>query len=488
MVDEAKDHDATSSNGTAPRFASAPLTASSPIEEAVIVEEQITPHPQAPKTPTNSAAAPTPTAESDSVQAIRVAPPSLRPQTPPTPEVSHDESPTPPEASTETHVHRASVIPPISTVIDIGEIDAPPTSAIAPSVPSPQPNTSPVRENMANILKSVKLPERFDQKGAADPKAAPNAGQSTKVVTEIITPKMNIEAAERNPVSSLHTLKHDLQDISREQKVSLVHAVSLEEDRRAHARETETPAVQQRSKRTFVMLFAVLFLLTIGGGIFAITVSMAQKPSQVPPALSSPSLLFAEDSVVLPLTKSSSVELRRALGDGRTALNKTLGSITRVVPVVTTINQDGTKSEVPATLTEYLKGVGARAPDDLLRALDNQFFLGIHSIGENAPLIVVPVISYERAFAGMLAWERNLNADLVPLFTQVPTLINESGLPQTRIYQDLVMRNHDVRALKDDRGEIQLYYAFPNQDILVIAESPYSFVEILSRLQAQRNL
>ena len=55
-------------------------------------------------------------------------------------------------------------------------------------------------------------------------------------------------------------------------------------------------------------------------------------------------------------------------------------------------------------------------------------------------------------------------------------------------YEDLVMRNYDVRALKDDAGEIQLYYSFPTQNILIIAESPYSFPEILSRLQASRQL
>ncbi len=50
------------------------------------------------------------------------------------------------------------------------------------------------------------------------------------------------------------------------------------------------------------------------------------------------------------------------------------------------------------------------------------------------------------------------------------------------------MRNYDVRALKDDAGQIQLYYSFPTRDILIIAESPYSFGEILSRLRADRRL
>jgi hypothetical protein len=50
------------------------------------------------------------------------------------------------------------------------------------------------------------------------------------------------------------------------------------------------------------------------------------------------------------------------------------------------------------------------------------------------------------------------------------------------------MLNYDVRELKDDSGNVVLYYSFPTPNILVIAESPHSFTEVLSRLQAQREL
>jgi len=110
-------------------------------------------------------------------------------------------------------------------------------------------------------------------------------------------------------------------------------------------------------------------------------------------------------------------------------------------------------------------------------------------VDKNAPILIIPVTSHDHAFAAMLEWEKNLNADLSPLFTAVPTLKqDQNGLPVERTYEDLVMRNYDVRALKDDAGTIELYYSFPTQNILVIAESPYSFAEILSRLQAGRQL
>ena len=89
----------------------------------------------------------------------------------------------------------------------------------------------------------------------------------------------------------------------------------------------------------------------------------------------------------------------------------------------------------------------------------------------------------------MLAWEATINEDLSPFFTLVPSLsTDENGLLVRRQFEDNVMRNYDVRILIDDTGAVKLLYSFPTRDILVIAESPYSFTEILSRLRASRQL
>jgi hypothetical protein len=101
----------------------------------------------------------------------------------------------------------------------------------------------------------------------------------------------------------------------------------------------------------------------------------------------------------------------------------------------------------------------------------------------------VTVSSYERAFAAMLEWERTINTDLSPIFAPVPMqTISQSGVVVERAFEDSIIRNFDVRMLKDESGNVQLYYSFPTRDILIIAESPYSFPEILARLRADRRL
>jgi hypothetical protein len=308
---------------------------------------------------------------------------------------------------------------------------------------------------------------------------------------------------EKTTVAPVHTLKDDLQHVVREQKISVVRAVSLEEERRhrlpapagAPGRTEDfqappqTPAQAQRSKRTLSILFSVLLLLVLGGAALGGVYLIAQQRAGSTPAPTAQSILFAESTAALPIGTQSASDIKRVLANARAGAHGTLGSITRILPVVNATAADGTTTARPATFAEFMNAIGAGAPDDLLRAAGGDFFFGIHTVDKNAPVIVVPITSYDHAFAAMLSWEPAMNAGLSPVFTALPAQTTDSnGLPQNRTFEDVVMRNYDVRALKDDAGNVQLYYSFPTQNILIIAESPYSFAEVLSRLQAERKL
>ncbi len=384
------------------------------------------------------------------------------------------------------------------------EVPTPPVTSPKPIAPSAPLNPMPPKPaaldtDIAKILEGVKLPERRNSEKPAGAEAislqpvqeeTPSPPAATPMERIMTTPR-SAEEKQRDSVSAVHTLKNDLQNVVRDQKVSVVRAVSLEEDRRARATKEpeEAPAAQRRSKRTFAIIFTVVLLSLLGvGAVFAVYAIMGKRAIAPPPEMDA-SILFAEQSVVLPLSHSSPGDVKRALAEGRMSSAGTLGSIARIIPTLTITNPDNTEEEVPASFAQFMRGIGATPPDELIRALGNDFFFGIHTVDENAPLMIVPVTSYDHAFAGMLAWENTLNADLTPIFTSVPNLItSQSGIPSKRTFQDLVMRNYDVRALKDDGGEIQLYYSFPSQRMLVIAESPYSFTEILSRLQAGQKI
>jgi hypothetical protein len=360
--------------------------------------------------------------------------------------------------------------------------------------PAPLPE-KPLGDDIEHILATIKIPERRDFKAAADTKKY-----------EVIVPKGEDKAAgaivppadpAKQPaehassiVAPLRTLKDDLQSIVRDKKISLVRAVTLEEEKKQgqqHLEPEQKDIRTKRSRRTMGILFAAGIFIVLGGGALFGVFYVAQEQAAVPAPPQS-SILFAERTLIFSLDKQSAQNLKNALAQERTKQLGSLGSITRIVPMIAATGTSGTSQEVPATLSQFFSALGMNPPQELMSATGPQFFFGFHIVDTNAPLFVIPVTSYDHAFAGMLAWEPTMDQDLAPVFTSVSATIQVNGLPAQRTFQDEVLRNYDVRELTDDQGNVVLYYSFPTPNILVIAQSPYSFTEILSRLQAEREL
>jgi hypothetical protein len=372
---------------------------------------------------------------------------------------------------------------------------APRTPTPAPASVESSPGEEPLKADIAKILKDIKLPERRSLPGA-EPKEPTTIPISTvlgesmpEATTEPSAPTQQAKPVPpQNPtgVNAVHTLKHDLQGVVHDQKISYVRAVALEQEKKRPAEGVQTPAAAPRAQRTLGIVFAALLLLFLGGAALAGVYFVAKQNAAIPEDPSRESLVFAEQTVTFPIDGTQPSALKAQLREARLASNASLGSITRIVPV---IGADETGAGRAAGLHDFLTAIGARAPVELLRALEDEFFFGIHTVDENAPVIVIPVISYDRAFASMLEWEHTLNEDLAPAFSPLPRLTaGEDGIPTQRRFADIVMRNYDVRALTDDAGIVQLYYSFPTRGVLIIAESPYSFTELLNRLQAGRKL
>ena len=291
-----------------------------------------------------------------------------------------------------------------------------------------------------------------------------------------------------SPVVSLHTMKGDLQDAVKRDHISTVRAAAMEAQKRAEtqAPPAVAPVIARKSHRTLFLTVSIFVFLSLGSAaLYAAYFVTTQTRS---PAAHSSSILFAEQQTALPLDGKRADELKQSLATMTLSQGNGNGSILQIIPV---ISDTGTTQTRAATLQEFLYAIGVHPPDELLRALSSQFFFGIHATDIPSPVFVIPVISYDHAFAGMLSWEPDIDGQLAPLFKQVsPYLpaVSTSSMPVARTFEDAVMRNYDVRVLKDDTGSVVLYYSFPNPNILIIAASPNTFPEVLSRLQAQRRL
>src|SRR3989344_9056352 len=349
------------------------VTGSSPEPEARIIEETIIKPPE--RLPAEK-----PSASPENVQApLASTPPEPVPQIPKIPNVG---------------VPVAGVPPPL------------PPSYVAGDSAEEQ-------KRISSILEEAKLPERREPPASEkvlEPKKFDTAlgGAFEPAQKQEITPQQPQQSRPlpeevASSVSPLRTLKNDLQEIVREKKISLVRAVALEQEKRRDGAGYGLEQRQALPRRHTGALFAIALLLVLGGAALGGVYFIMSERSEAPVDTTGSSLLFAESTVSLPLGNESPLELKRLLAQARTSGSATLGSITHIVPTERITTEEGTEIVQETSLAYFWGRMGAQPPEDLLRALSSDFFFGIHTVDENAPLFVIPVLSYERAFAGMLA-------------------------------------------------------------------------------------
>jgi len=169
-------------------------------------------------------------------------------------------------------------------------------------------------------------------------------------------------------------------------------------------------------------------------------------------------------------------------------------------------------------ITEELPGgyvLGAlqlSAPDILVRNIGKESTLGAVGAGGSTSLFMIfSVLSYERTFAGMLAWEPTILSSLSQFYLEyplppapAPTIATTTKLVKgkrviatTTIeapapvytppqFTDEVTANHNVRALKDAYGNTVLLYGYTDKQTLVVARNEAAFAIVLNRLTATK--
>ncbi len=142
--------------------------------------------------------------------------------------------------------------------------------------------------------------------------------------------------------------------------------------------------------------------------------------------------------------------------------------------------EDGT----PADLESILATLGFRIGGASIRNIREMAFGGAY--GE--PFIVLNTTSFDTAFAGLLAWEESMSADLAPLFG---TPVFESFNPEIRTntqtspayFKDIIASNKNARLLVDENGDDRIVYTFVDQSTIVITTTREALANILENIR-----
>ncbi|HWU24334.1 MAG TPA: hypothetical protein VN086_01100, partial [Candidatus Paceibacterota bacterium] len=142
-----------------------------------------------------------------------------------------------------------------------------------------------------------------------------------------------------------------------------------------------------------------------------------------------------------------------------------------------------------------IRSMNLSAPDILLRNIDDTSTVGVIRAGsESRPFMILKVNSYERTFAGMLAWEPTMAQDLASFYPPYPPAASTTATssvavatPPSTTFTDAVVANYDVRILRDASGRSLLLYGYRGKDTLIIARDEAAFSALLARLSASGN-
>ncbi|MHB1086533.1 MAG: hypothetical protein ACYCZ0_02170, partial [Minisyncoccota bacterium] len=177
-------------------------------------------------------------------------------------------NPTPDTGGIPTAPAGAAQSNPLNAPVSVG--------STSPIPPSPQPSEAALGNDIAKILKEVKLPARpenvpgKEQRPAAQTKdidallsGTPAQAQPTSQVAPA-KPEPAPETPEptKDAVQSVHTLKQDLQQVVHDQKISVVRAAAHEQEKQ-HV--PEEIVVKPHSNRVKNFIFAAFLLLFLGG-------------------------------------------------------------------------------------------------------------------------------------------------------------------------------------------------------------------------------
>ncbi|MES2994509.1 MAG: hypothetical protein V4681_00515 [Patescibacteria group bacterium] len=305
-------------------------------------------------------------------------------------------------------------------------------------------------------------------------------------------PMPAVARAEEKP-SPIHTYKSDFADHIDARGASSFSVLAAQQD----AKRTVLPSAPK--KRSVIFAVSGILLIVLGGVGVATAAWYVMRLNTLPPSgLVVPSLVFADEQVKL---QGSGNDLIQQIAD---LANEPLpeGNVIITYLSESTTTSKGEVREVPLSGGTLIAAMKLPAPDILLRNIAPFSTVGILAAGgETRPFFIFRVTSYERTFAGMLAWEVSMDRDLAVLYpargagnllpaTQAPI---GTSTPQAvepvranTQFEDAIVQSHDVRVLRDTAGNTLMLYGYVDKETLVLARDEAAYTQLLSRLAASR--
>lgn len=280
-------------------------------------------------------------------------------------------------------------------------------------------------------------------------------------------------------ISPIRTYQSDAARSVKENQTSLTRMVIAEQSRKDKISAELSP----RSSKNIVLISLSVILLITGVLLttyfFVKTIKPGAGTETGPERI--PALILTEQDFGVDITGNN----RETIWKKATAAVKELTPrLDSLVNIYFTETKDYMSQPTLINTEKFFSMIESRIPPALLRSLDSSFLFGIHSFNGNQPFLILKTNFYENAAAGMYSWENDMAGEILPLFGIVPQ--NNSDIYR-RPFVDSVIKNKDVRVLRDDTGQPLLIYYFKDKKTIIITTNEATLSEIITRLSTAKS-
>lgn len=279
-------------------------------------------------------------------------------------------------------------------------------------------------------------------------------------------------------ISPVRTYQSDAARSIQENKTSVVKMVIAEQGKR----DIQLRELSPRSSKNIILISLSVILLIAGVLLstyfFVKNMGINNPPTEVTRIKT---FILTEEDFSIDITNNSREAVWKKSVTSIKNLNPRLDTIVNIYFVET---KDYLSKTEAINTERFFSVLESKIPSPLLRSLDSQFLLGIHSFNGNQPFLILKTNFYENAAAGMYSWEKDMAGEILPLFG-----IAQNG--KSDIYEkdfvDAVVKNKDVRMLRDNANQPVVMYYFKDKKTIIITTNEATLSELITRLSVPKS-
>lgn len=235
---------------------------------------------------------------------------------------------------------------------------------------------------------------------------------------------------------------------------------------------------EKEPKNIRLVLIAGIALVSIAAGVSTAVLLFRNADTQIQTQtqIVIPSFIRTDAQIPVLLTNSKNEFLTNL----QNTIFKAQNGIVQIYPTVESDSGDVRS----ATTQEVLTIVLPHLPSAAVRALQPGMVIGSVHTTQNEPFIIFQTHVFDTVFAGMLAWEPTMSADLAPLFGEpvTKTFDQKNGSVETAHFVDAIDQNRTIRVLYDSDGTERMLYAFLDKEFVIITKTTEGLSALLDRI------